>query len=207
MKRIFVEVYEAFVPHLPQLFGERRTVEVEVVRHLLPVERDLDGGAAAPNGKHGEIGEEAAPNRLRGRAENPARQHEILLRGDLHHVAKKLEIPRLAHIPLIEKHIHVEEENPALLRGNGVHHHRLVADGVGLREDVPPRHIAENAAIPPQVDILDADAAALDDADFANRIPGVENNIFPLIRHLARSGDPNHLFQLTRRHVPENRRI
>lgn len=71
----------------------------------------------------------------------------------------------------------------------------LAAEGIGLREHLPRRDIAQDAPVAPEVDILDVDAARLHDAHLAGDTARPQKDFALRVGLAARTAAGKHLGQ------------
>lgn len=74
---IFIHRQEAVLLHFPQLVGKSAAIDAQVIRQLLPVERNREIQAFVPRGLIGQVGNQAPPDGLGRGMENPAGQIQV----------------------------------------------------------------------------------------------------------------------------------
>lgn len=140
-KFIFMKFENPFFLHFPKLFGERTPVEVQVIGEALAVERDGDGVGSLFGGLRGKIDEDALADRFRSGAEDAVGESEIFLHGDAEHVIAKRGLPGCIGVGGLIEGSEIEEQNHRGFRCRDIYHHRLAAERIRLRKDLPGRDL------------------------------------------------------------------
>lgn len=91
-KMIFIHRQEAVLLHFTQFVGKSTAIDAQVIRQLLPVERNGEIQAFVPRGLIGQVGNQAPPDGLGRGMENPAGQIQVFLGGYRQQVADQLAV-------------------------------------------------------------------------------------------------------------------
>ena len=95
---IFIHRQEAVLLHFPQLVGKSAAIDAQVIRQLLPVERNREIQAFVPRGLIGQVGNQAPPDGLGRGMENPAGQIQVFLGGYRQQVADERRMVALGQV-------------------------------------------------------------------------------------------------------------
>ena len=90
---VFTERDQPLVLHPPELPGQGRPVDVQIVGQLLAVERDVELRAACLDGDGVQVGEEPGADGPGRRMKASFRQDEVLVRRDDEEVGRQPEQP------------------------------------------------------------------------------------------------------------------
>lgn len=84
---IFLKVNQPVILHLSELFGKSGSFQIEVVSHLLAIERNIELRGSFLYGHAVQVGHDAISYGFRGSVKTPAGKHQILMSGDCKEVA------------------------------------------------------------------------------------------------------------------------
>ena len=183
--------------HFAELVAHRAAVDIQIVGELLAVEGDLKFAAAPLDRFVGQEGQQAAADRLGTRQDTPAREVQILARGDEEQIADQLVVEAAGILTDMQHAGDIQKQNFGVLGGDHAVHQRFPRHaGVGFREHLPGVDMIENAFVAPDVVDLDGNAARKDKPDGADHITCVIDHRALGIAPGLRLQAAQHLFNL-----------
>ncbi len=90
---VFPETYETVFVHTSQLFGKGTSVEIEVVGHLLSVERDVEFFAVTFKGDKIQVRSDSRSGVFGGGTYDTLRKGEVFFRRNGKQIEKKSHVP------------------------------------------------------------------------------------------------------------------
>ena len=168
--------------HPSQFLRQRSPFHIQIIGHLLPVERDIEFPALGLQRNRVQVGHDAAADGFRRRMKAAAGQMQILQGGNRQNVFRKSGRPRRCRCRQLMRVAHTEKQYPAVLIGDHVHQQRLVVkQRVGLGKKLPDPDMAEDRPIAPGVVALNGHAALQNKAELLCDIPGMQKSLALLI--------------------------
>ena len=76
-ERILMKINQTFLSHFAKLFGKGTPVEIQIISHLLAVERYLKGLASVFDGKIRKVGEQTLTDGFGTGTEDPVGKNQI----------------------------------------------------------------------------------------------------------------------------------
>ena len=190
--------------HLAQLVGHGAAVHAQVIRQLLPVEGDIKFPAAVLGRLKGQVAEQPAPDALGTGVHDAPGQVQAFPGGDGEHIADQ-PVMEAAGVGADGEHaIGIQKQHLRRLVGHGADHQLFAGQaGVVFRKDLPCAHPIQNAAVAPDIIILDGYAAGEHHAHGGDGLPLPADELAPLIGFRCRLQAAQHALNILRRDAPE----
>lgn len=195
---------DAIPLHLAQLVGHSAAVNAQVIRQLLTVEGDIECPAAVLCCLKGQIAEQPAPDALGAGVQDAPGQAQAFPGGDGEHIADQ-PVMEAAGVGADGEHaLGVQKQYRRRLCGNGADHQLFAGQaGVVFRKDLPCAYLIQNAAVAPDIIILDGYAAGEHHAHGGDGLSLPADELAPLIGFRCRLQAAQHALDILRRDAPE----
>lgn len=190
--------------HLAQLVRHGAAVNAQVIRQLLAVEGDIERPAAVLGRLKRQVAEQPTPDALGAGVHDAPGQAQAFSGGNGEHIADQPVMEATGVGADGEHAIGAQKQHLCWLSSHRADHQPLAGQaGVVFRKDLPCAHPIQNAAVAPEIIILDGYAAGEHHAHGSDGLPLPADELAPLIGFRCRLQAAQHAFDILRRDAPE----